>query len=73
MFKIFKTKNFTNWKTTTLTLIGAVLMIAGVFWPDKLTEEAKGTILEGVNQIIIALGVLIPILVGVFGSKDGDK
>ena len=73
MHKIFKLKNFSDWKTTILTIVGGALLVVGVLWPDKFNEATKETLLEGVDQILIGLGAIIPIIVGLFGAKDGDK
>lgn len=73
MFKIFKLKNVTHWKTSVIGIIGAALVIAGIFYPDKLDPETQEVIITEVNQMLIAIGALIPIIAAIFGSKDGDK
>jgi hypothetical protein len=70
---IFKAKNAKDWKTTVLTIIGGLVMLAGILYPDKVTDDVKEGILSSTGSIITGIGALIPILVGIFGSKDGDK
>lgn len=73
MIKIFKGKNVKDWKTTVLAILGGVLMIAGILYPEKINPETQEIIKDSVGEIITGIGALIPILVGIFGSKDGDK
>lgn len=71
MFKIFKLRNLTHWRTSIMGIIGGVLIIAGVLYPDKIDPETQETIKSSVNEILISIGALIPIISAIFGSKDG--
>lgn len=73
MFKIFKFKNIKDWKTSIIGILGGLLIIAGIFYPDKLDPETQEIIMTEINQMLIAIGALIPIIAAIFGSKDGDK
>jgi hypothetical protein len=73
MFKFLKAKNAKDWKTTLMSAVGAVVMLAGILWPEKVNAETQEVIKSSFNEIIIGVGALIPIIVGIFGSKDGDK
>lgn len=70
---MFKLKNAKDWKTSVMAILGAVLFIVGTFYPDKLDPETQTGIVDNVGVILQAVGALIPILVGVFGAKDGNK
>lgn len=73
MFKFLKAKNAKDWKTTLMSVVGGVVMLAGILWPEKINPETQEVIKSSFNEIIIGVGALIPIIVGIFGSKDGDK
>ena len=66
-------ENSKDWKTTALSSVGGVLMIVGLLYPETLTSETQGEIVANVDKILIGVGALIPIFVGIFGAKDGDK
>lgn len=61
-------KNVKDWKTTILGVIGALIMVAGIFWPDKVNAETQEVIRTATNEIIIGVGALIPIIVAIFGK-----
>lgn len=69
----FSVDNSKDWKTTVLAILGGVLMIIGILYPETLPGEQQNVIIENVDKILIGVGALIPIIVGIFGSKDGDK
>ena len=73
MFKLFKAKNAADWKTTVLSIIGGILMIAGILYPDKIDSETGEAIKVATDEILTGGGALFTILVGIFGAKDGDK
>ena len=66
-------ENSKDWKTTALSILGGVLMIVGLLYPETLPSETQGEIVANVDKILIGVGALIPIVVGIFGAKDGDK
>lgn len=65
-----KLKNFKQWKTTLSAIIGGVLMVAGVIWPDKVTETVKEGVINGTGDIITGIGALITIITGLFASDN---
>ena len=68
MAKTLSVKNAKDWKTTILGIIGAIIMIAGIMWPDKISAETGEVITTAVNEIIIGVGALIPVIVAIFGK-----
>lgn len=68
---MFKFKNFSQIKTTILAILGGVLVVAGLLWPDKINVENSEAINTYVDQILIAIGGLIETLTLIFGAKDG--
>jgi hypothetical protein len=69
----FSFENSKDWKTTVLSILGAVLMLVGIMWPESLTSETQGAIIANVDYILVGVGAFIPVIVGIFWSKDGDK
>lgn len=61
-------KNVKDWKTTVMGIIGGVILIAGIFWPDKMDADTGEVIKTAVNEIIVGVGALIPIIVAIFGK-----
>jgi len=57
-----------DWKTTTLAIIGGILIIAGMVWPDKIDAETQATVNSAVAQVLTGVGSLIAVLSGLFGS-----
>ena len=70
---LFKGSNAKDWKTTVIAIVGGIVMLAGVLWPDKVDAATGDTINTAVAQIITGIGSLILVITGIFGSKDGDK
>lgn len=70
---LLKGKNAKDWKTTTIAIISGLVMLAGIFWPDKVDPETGETINLAVQQIVTGIGSLVLVITGIFGSKDGDK
>ena len=70
---MIKLSNAKDWKTTALAILGAILFITGTFYPEKLDQQTQTGIVANVDVILQGLGALIPIVIGIFGSKDGDK
>lgn len=62
-----KTENVKDWKTTTMGIIGALLVIAGLIWPEKIDAETQQVIQSSINEILIGVGALIPVIVSIFG------
>lgn len=68
---MFKIKNFSQVKTTILAIIGGILIVAGVIWPDNATPENAEAIRGYMDQLLVAIGGLIETLTLMFGAKDG--
>lgn len=60
-----------NWKTTLGVVIGSLLVVAGLVWPETVNEEAQGVIREALNEILIGVGALIDLVTG-WLAKDPD-
>ena len=58
-----------DWKTTVAGVIAGILVLLGMFWPDKLDPETQAVINTAVGQIIIGVGALVGVLTGYF-AKD---
>jgi len=63
-----KLENIKDWKTTVMGIVGGVLFIAGVLWPDKINPETGEAINVAVGEIVSGIGVLIPIIAALFGK-----
>ncbi len=68
MAKTLSVKNAKDLKTTILGVIGAGLMIAGALWPDKIDPDTQEVIKNSINEIVIGVGALIPVIVAIFGK-----
>ena len=58
--------------TTIAGLIGGILILLGMFWPDKLDPETQAVINAAVQQILIGVGGLIEVIALLF-AKDPAK
>ena len=58
-----------NWKTTVGAVIAAILVMLGMFIPDKFDIETQTTINTAVGEIISGIGALIAVITGVL-AKD---
>jgi hypothetical protein len=58
--------------TTIAGLIGGVLIVMGMFWPDKLDPETQTVINSAINEILIGVGGLIEVITALF-AKDPKK
>ena len=67
MATTLSTKNVKDWKTTLLGVFGAVILIAGMVWPDKVNPETQEVIKTATNEIVMGIGALIPVIVAIFG------
>lgn len=61
-----------DWKTTVGGVVGALLIVLGMFWPDKVDPETQATINTAVAGLLSSLGTLIAALTLIF-SKDSDN
>ncbi|MCK5641784.1 MAG: hypothetical protein KAJ19_13360 [Gammaproteobacteria bacterium] len=58
--------------TTIAGIIGGVLIVLGLVWPDKLDPDTQAVINTAVNEILIGVGGLIEVITAMF-SKDPKK
>ena len=58
--------------TTIAGLIGGVLILLGMFWPDKLDPETQAVINAAVGQILVGVGGLVEVITLLF-AKDPNK
>lgn len=68
---MFKFKNFKELKTTILSIVAGVIIVAGILWPDRVTEADSEAINVALEQVLIGIGALIGTLSGIFAAKDG--
>jgi hypothetical protein len=64
---MLRQKNVKDWKTTTMGIIGAILVIAGLVWPEKVDPQTQEIIRTSVNEILVGVGALIPVIISIFG------
>lgn len=57
-----------DWKTTITAIIGGILVIAGMVWPDKVDPETQATVNNAFAQILTSVGTLVAVIAGLFGS-----
>lgn len=60
-----------NWKTTVGAVIAAILVMLGMFIPDKFDIETQTTINTAVGEVITGVGALIAVVTGIL-AKDPD-
>ena len=58
--------------TTIAGLIGGILIVLGMVWPDKLDPATQEVLKSAVDQILIGVGGLIEVLTLLF-AKDPNK
>ena len=68
MSKTLSGSNIKDVKTTILGVLGAALIVAGALWPDKLDPATSEVIKSSINEIVMGIGALIPVLVAIFGK-----
>lgn len=56
-------------KTTILGVIGAVVIVLGIFWPDKIDPTTQAAINSAVGEIVTGVGALIALITGLI-AKD---
>jgi hypothetical protein len=65
-----KLKNARDWKTTVITVVGVLLVVAGAVWPEKVDTETQETIKSALNEVLLSVGLLINSIVGIFATTD---
>lgn len=58
-----------NWKTTTLGIISALLVLGGQIYPEQLNTETQEEIMFGMEQLLTGGGALVAIITG-WWAKD---
>lgn len=58
--------------TTIAGVIGAILIVLGMVWPDKLDLETQEVIKSATNEILVGLGGLIDVI-ALLIAKDPKK
>lgn len=61
-----------NWKTTAAAVVAAILVMLGMFLPDKIDPDTQAVINTAVGQILTGVGALIAVITGIL-AKDPDK
>ena len=64
-----RTRLVGNWVTTVMGVLGAILMVLGIFYPEKVDPETQETIKTAVNEILVGVGALISVITNLF-AKD---
>jgi len=62
-------KNAKDWKTTVLGVVASLVVVAGIFWPDKVDPETQAVINTAVSEIVTGVGALIAVAAGL-RAKD---
>jgi hypothetical protein len=65
-----KLKNARDWKTTVITVVGVLLVVAGAVWPEKVDAETQETIKSALNEVLLSVGILINTIIGIFATTD---
>ena len=60
-----------DWKTTLTGVISALLVIAGMFIPDKFDPETQAAINIGLGQVITGIGAIVAVVSG-WKAKDPE-
>ena len=58
-----------DWKTTLAGIIGGILIVIGMFYPEQLDPETQQVITTAVNEILVGLGALINVIANLV-AKD---
>ena len=58
-----------NWITTVGGVVAAVLVVAGIVWPDKIDPETQIAAQAAVALFLEGAGALVAVLTGIF-AKD---
>lgn len=65
---LLRLRNAKHWQTTVSAILGGLLVIAGVLWPEKVDPETQEVLKTGFNEVMIGLGALIPVIISIFGA-----
>jgi len=64
-----RTRILGNWVTTVTAVVGALIMILGALYPDKIDPDTQEVIRTSIGQILVGVGGLITVITGIF-AKD---
>lgn len=64
-----KLANIKDWKTTVLGIIGGIVVVAGILWPDRVDPETGAQVNAAASQVVLGIGALITLITGIF-AKD---
>jgi len=53
-----------DWKTTAGVIIGSLLVVAGLVWPEQVDPDTQLEIQTALNEILAGVGVLINLVTG---------
>ena len=57
-----KTRIFKNWKTSLAGVIAALLMVAGIMWPEAVDVDTQEVLKTATNEIMTGLGAIIAVI-----------
>ena len=60
-----------DWKTTVGVIIGSLLVVAGLVWPEKIDPDTQLEIQTALNEILTGIGVLINLITGWVAKDPG--
>jgi len=64
----FYKRNLTDLTPTIMMIIGTVLMLLGAFLPEKFDPATQEVIKTALNEILVAVGILINVFTGMFAT-----
>ena len=53
-----------DWKTTVAGVLAAALVVAGMFWPEKVDPETQEIIKTAVGELMAGVGALVAVITG---------
>ena len=62
-------KNAKDWKTTVAGIVAALLVIAGVLYPEKIDPTTQVAINTALAEILTGVGALVAVIAGLL-AKD---
>lgn len=63
-----KLSNAKDWRTTLTAVIGGVIMIAGVLFPDKVNTDDQQILTNAFAQVLTGVGAIVMFLAGLLGK-----
>lgn len=65
-----KIKNVKDWKTTVTGVVGVLVVLAGILWPDKINQETGQVIQTAIGEIVVGVGALIAAFSGILAKDE---